>query len=193
VVHPASRRGSCPSFAGCRPPSKGSRLIEQELGERRRAAPQVGRAARELRRDHAGTQGLHAGERGRCVPRCSSAWRPHRRTSPLHGRCDRVGSFSDHQTAVESHRRQGATTADRGRVRRRVRPTFCDRDDRGWIFAVALRMNSGAHPRQIHRTLDTDAPGLAAKIWNHRCHKLGKLRILPGVAARHAACEHPER
>ena len=38
--------------------------IEQELGERRRAGPQVGRAARQLRRDHAGAQRIHAGEEG---------------------------------------------------------------------------------------------------------------------------------
>ena len=38
--------------------------IEQELGERRRAGPQVGRAARQLRRDHAGAHRIHAGEEG---------------------------------------------------------------------------------------------------------------------------------
>ena len=38
--------------------------IEQELGERRGAGPQVGRAARQLRRDHAGAQRIHAGEEG---------------------------------------------------------------------------------------------------------------------------------
>src|SRR5262249_6932763 len=36
--------------------------IEQELGERRGAGPQIGRAARELRWDHAGSQRIHAGE-----------------------------------------------------------------------------------------------------------------------------------
>ena len=38
--------------------------VVQELGERRRAGPQVGRAARQLRRDHAGAQRVHAGEEG---------------------------------------------------------------------------------------------------------------------------------
>ena len=38
--------------------------IEQELGERRRAGPQIGRAAGQLRRDHAGAQRMHAGEEG---------------------------------------------------------------------------------------------------------------------------------
>ena len=38
--------------------------IVQELRERRGAGPQVGRAARELRRDHAGAQRIHAGEEG---------------------------------------------------------------------------------------------------------------------------------
>ena len=38
--------------------------IEQELGERRGAGPQIRRAAGELRRDHAGAQRMHAGEEG---------------------------------------------------------------------------------------------------------------------------------
>ena len=38
--------------------------VEQELGERRRAGPQIGRAAGQLRRDHAGAQRVHAGEEG---------------------------------------------------------------------------------------------------------------------------------
>ena len=38
--------------------------VEQELGERRGAGLQVGRAARQLRRDHAGAQRMHAGEEG---------------------------------------------------------------------------------------------------------------------------------
>ena len=36
--------------------------IEQELGDRRGTGPQVGRAARQLRRDHAGAQRIYAGE-----------------------------------------------------------------------------------------------------------------------------------
>ena len=38
--------------------------IEQELGERRGAGPQIGRAAGQLRGDHAGAQRIHAGEEG---------------------------------------------------------------------------------------------------------------------------------
>ena len=38
--------------------------VEQELGERRSAGPQIGRAARQLRRDHARAQRVHAGEEG---------------------------------------------------------------------------------------------------------------------------------
>ena len=52
--------------------------VEQELGERRRAGPQVGRAARQLRRDHAGAQRVHAGEEG-VAPRRAAL---HRRSSP---------------------------------------------------------------------------------------------------------------
>ena len=38
--------------------------VAQEPGDRRGAGPQIGRAARELRRDHAGAQRMHAGEEG---------------------------------------------------------------------------------------------------------------------------------
>ena len=38
--------------------------IDQELSERRGAGPQIGRAARQLRRDHAGPQRIHASEEG---------------------------------------------------------------------------------------------------------------------------------
>ena len=38
--------------------------IEQELRNRRRAGPQPGRAAGQLRRDHARTKRMHAGEEG---------------------------------------------------------------------------------------------------------------------------------
>ena len=52
--------------------------IEQELGERRGAGPQVGRAAGQLRRDHAGAQRIHAGEEG-VAPGGAAL---HRRRSP---------------------------------------------------------------------------------------------------------------
>jgi hypothetical protein len=38
--------------------------IMQELGERRSAGPQIGWAARQLRRDHARAKRIHAGEEG---------------------------------------------------------------------------------------------------------------------------------
>ena len=74
--------------------------IEQELGERRSAGPQIGRAAGQLRRDHAGAQRIHAGEEG-IAPGGAA----------LHGDVvheDRafvadavdVGRFADHQAAM---------------------------------------------------------------------------------------------
>ena len=80
--------------------ARGVAEIEQELGERRRAGPQVGRAAGQLRRDHAGAQRIHAGEEG-VAPRGAA----------LHGDIvheDRalvadaidIGRFADHQAAV---------------------------------------------------------------------------------------------
>ncbi len=38
--------------------------VEQEFGNRRRTGPQPGRAAGQLRRNHAGAQRMHAGEEG---------------------------------------------------------------------------------------------------------------------------------
>ena len=74
--------------------------IKQELGERRGAGSQVGRAARQLRRDHARAQRIHAGEEG-IAPGGAA----------LHGDIvheDRalvpdavdVGRFADHQAAM---------------------------------------------------------------------------------------------
>ena len=45
--------------------------IEQEFGERWGAGPQIGRAAGQLWRDHAGAQRVHAGEEG--IAACSAA------------------------------------------------------------------------------------------------------------------------
>ena len=74
--------------------------VEQEFRERRRAGPQIGRAAGQLRRDHAGAQRIHAGEEGVAA-----------RGAALHGDIvheDRafvadavdVGRFAHHQAAV---------------------------------------------------------------------------------------------
>ncbi len=74
--------------------------IQQELGERRGSRSQVGRAARQLRRDHTRAQRIHAGEEGISSGRAA-----------LHGNIvheDRalvpdpvdVGRLADHQTAV---------------------------------------------------------------------------------------------
>jgi hypothetical protein len=44
--------------------------IKQEFGKRRGAGPQIGRAAGQLRRNHAGAQRMHAGEER--VPACGA-------------------------------------------------------------------------------------------------------------------------
>ena len=74
--------------------------IAQELGQRRRAGPQIGRAARQLGRDHAGAQRIHADEEGVAA-----------RGAALHGDIIHedgafvadavdVGRFADHEAAM---------------------------------------------------------------------------------------------
>ena len=74
--------------------------IEQELGERRGAGPQIGRAARQLRRDHAGAQRIHAGEEG-IAPGGAALHGDvvHEDRAFLADAVD-VGRFTDHQAAV---------------------------------------------------------------------------------------------
>ena len=74
--------------------------IEQELGERRRAGPQIGRAARQLRRDHAGAQRIHAGEEG-IAPGGAALHGDvvHEHRAFLPDAVD-VGRLADHQAAV---------------------------------------------------------------------------------------------
>ena len=74
--------------------------IEQELGERRRAGPQVGRAAGQLRRDHAGAQRMHAGEEGVAPGRAALLGVVgHEHRAFIADAVD-VGRFADHQAAV---------------------------------------------------------------------------------------------
>src|SRR5947208_11485282 len=74
--------------------------VVQELGESGRPGPQVGRAARELRRDHARAQRIHAREEGIAPGRATllSVVGHHDRAffrNPVN-----VGRFPDHQSAV---------------------------------------------------------------------------------------------
>ena len=74
--------------------------IEQELGERRRAGPQVGRAAGQLRRDHAGAQRMHAGEEGVAPGRAALLGVVVMNIAPSLADAVDVGRFADHQAAV---------------------------------------------------------------------------------------------
>ena len=74
--------------------------IEQELGERRGAGSQIGRAAGQLRRDHAGTQRIHAGEEGIAPGRAALHGDiVHEHCAFLPDAVD-VGRFPDHQAAM---------------------------------------------------------------------------------------------
>ena len=74
--------------------------IAQEPGERRRAGPQIGRAARQLRRDHARAQRMHAGEEG-VAPRSAALLGVvmHEPRAFLPDPID-VGGFPHHQSLV---------------------------------------------------------------------------------------------
>ena len=74
--------------------------IEQELGERRSAGPQIGRAARQLRRDHAGAQRMHAGEEGVAPRRAALLGIVGHEDRAFVADAIDVGRFADHQAAV---------------------------------------------------------------------------------------------
>src|SRR5947207_3433909 len=74
--------------------------VAQEPGERRRPGPQVGRAAGQLRRDHAGAQRVHAGEET-VAPRGAALLRVvvHEDRAFIADAVD-VRRFADHQAAM---------------------------------------------------------------------------------------------
>jgi hypothetical protein len=78
--------------------------IEQELGERRGAGSQIGRAAWQLRRDHAGAQRVHASEEG-VAPGGAALHGDvvHELRAFLADAVD-VGGFPDHQTLMVNAR-----------------------------------------------------------------------------------------
>ena len=82
--------------------------IEQELGDRRRAGPQIGRAARQLRRDHAGAQRMHAGEEGVAPGRAALLGVVVREDRTFVADAIDVGRLADHQAAMVDARLHNA-------------------------------------------------------------------------------------
>ena len=74
--------------------------IEQELGERRRAGPQIGRAAGQLRRDHARAQRIHAGEEGVAPGRAALLGVVVHELGALLSDAVDVGRLADHQPSM---------------------------------------------------------------------------------------------
>ena len=74
--------------------------IAQEPGERRGAGPQIGGAARQLRRDHAGAQRMHAGEEGIAPGRAALLGIVGHELRAFIADAVDVGRFPDHQAAV---------------------------------------------------------------------------------------------
>ena len=74
--------------------------IEQELGKRRRAGPQIGWAAGKLRQDHAGAQRMHAGEEGVAPGRAALLGVVGHEDRAFVADAIDVGRLADHQAAV---------------------------------------------------------------------------------------------
>ena len=74
--------------------------VEQELGQRRRAGLQEGRAAGQLRRDHAGAQRRHAGEEGGAPGRAALLGVIGHELRTFIADAVDVRRFADHQTLM---------------------------------------------------------------------------------------------
>ncbi len=74
--------------------------VVQELGERRGAGPQVGRAPGKLRRDHARAQRMHAGEEGVAPGGAALLGVVGHEDRTFIADAVDVGRFPDHQAAV---------------------------------------------------------------------------------------------
>ena len=101
--------------------------IEQELGERRRAGPQIGRAAGQLRRDHARAQRMHAGEEGIAPGRAALLGIVVHEDRAFVADAIDVRRLADHQTAMIDARLHPADVVahdeeDVGLLCRRVAP-----------------------------------------------------------------------
>ena len=100
--------------------------IAQELGDRRRSGPQVGRAAWQLRRDHAGAQRMHAGEEGVAPGGAALLGVISHEDRAFVADAVDVGRFPDHQAAMVDARLHPADVVahdeqDVGLLRRRLR------------------------------------------------------------------------
>ena len=74
--------------------------IEQELGDRRGAGPQIRWTAGELRRDHAGAQRMHAGEEGVTTRRAALLGVVLGKHRPFLADLVDVRRLADHQAAM---------------------------------------------------------------------------------------------
>ena len=74
--------------------------VPQEPRERRGAGPQVGRAARQLRRDHAGAQWMHAGEEGVSAGGAALLGVVRLKEGAFVADAVDVGRLADHESAV---------------------------------------------------------------------------------------------
>src|SRR6266542_1764877 len=110
--------------------------IVEERGESRRSGPQVGRAARQLRRDHAHAQRMHAREEGGAPGRATllSVVGHHNRAffrNPVN-----VGRFPDHQAAM---------------IAARLHPADIIAHDEQDVWVLVLRLRRSADAEQRSR------------------------------------------
>ena len=121
--------------------------IEQELGERRSAGPQIGRAAGQLRRNHAGAQRIHAGEEG-IAPGGAAL-----HGDVVHEDCALVPDavdvrrFPDHQAAMVDARLHPADVVAH------------DEEDVGFLLLRGCRRACHRHGSKQRQQTEPDAPG----------------------------------
>ena len=106
--------------------------IMQELGERRCSRSQIGDAAGKLRRDHAGAQGMHAGEEGVPSRRAALLGIVGHELRTLVAEAIDVGRFADHQATMINARLHPADVVAH------------DEQDVGLFLGLCLRKVVGA-------------------------------------------------
>ena len=129
--------------------------IEQELGKRRRAGPQIGWAAGNFRQNHANADRLHAGEEGRTPGRAALLGVVGHEDRTFVADAIDVGRLADHQSAVVDARLVEADVVAH------------DEEDVRLLLLLLLRHGrraGGAGQRQRHHRRGADQRGAGSRM-----------------------------